>query len=917
MNHVFKTFTSALLGAAALASLATGCVREQFNTNPNYNPETNSVTTKFVLNVSNQTGNDTKMTAANVQANGQAFRGMQDVHILTYKLGPGNTPSFTGAPAADATIGKFFFDPATAGGATKDYNFGRLFEAGAVTGEKQSRIMELSFPLETNAIALYGKALNTKGAEHQGQITAIGDPANLASLRFALTPRVDPNAKEPYTAGAYAFQSIISSLTIAGLVNEEKYWTDDGLAYNGTTNHYLVTGNKNKQYKIWLPYEPNDPLYKKITELERYQSIAGADYKDGDAYELRDGDPTNSPYSYHLKVGNCSWKMLGDMYLADHDGDLETTASKVVLACDPHTYEDALPADIKEDLEFVPLLEALGEAYHKLITISTRVDFKYDAEGHKIPDTSTEDPNDYEKITYHELRAGSAAAILRTLRDLDFIIHKVMNATPSSWSEVIAQQLASELHDRIQVYFIGDTDDMVYREASVIRNALYSYVKDNPDALALYNDSGIASNFTNEYLQGSGSRDGTAGFPMNIGFPMGAAYLKTDAANDNTHYWKAERFLFDENIPAYAFGSTSTFNIFNYCYPAELMYYGNSPLRISDSEHVEGDFPATISQWRNEGTGTKWTSDWVKFGSVQSTTRSVAMVDHINYGSALLKSTVQYDAASVNVDQPYLEDNKGAIFEGEQPNKIRVIGDNANPVTTGIRVTGIVIGGQPAAVTWDFTRMPDLNGTNPPSYSNVHFTDGVFTGLSFENDTFGKMIYDKLDTDDQFRIGVTSENSIYTLCWDNYDALAVAADQRDVYIALELQNKTGEDFWGETNLVRKDAIFYLVGKLDLKKLIANHSGNYDALNGHLGDRSKTGYYYYPPFNPDTGETIEVPRVFMQDYMTTATLTLNKDALKHAYMSVPDLRSNQVSLGVSVDITWETGLSFEVEMGKLN
>ena len=136
-------------------------------------------------------------------------------------------------------------------------------------------------------------------------------------------------------------------------------------------------------------------------------------------------------------------------------------------------------------------------------------------------------------------------------------------------------------------------------------------------------------------------------------------------------------------------------------------------------------------------------------------------------------------------------------------------------------------------------------------------------------------------------------------------------------MALELQNKTGMDFWGETNLVRKDAIFYLVGKLDLDKLRTNSSGNYGTLNGHLGDRSKTGYYYYPPFDPTTGATVEVPRVFMQDYVTTTKLVLKQDALKHAYMSVPDLRSNQVSLGVSVDIKWETGLSFEVEMGKLN
>ena len=109
MNHVFKTFTSALLGAAALASLATGCVREQFNTNPNYDPDSNSVMTKFTLNINSDARQETKMTAANTQANGNNFLGMQEVHILTYKLGDTNTPKTTGegswaAPTAASLI---------------------------------------------------------------------------------------------------------------------------------------------------------------------------------------------------------------------------------------------------------------------------------------------------------------------------------------------------------------------------------------------------------------------------------------------------------------------------------------------------------------------------------------------------------------------------------------------------------------------------------------------------------------------------------------------------------------------------------------------------------------------------------------------------------------------------------------------
>lgn len=904
MKKTFKIFAGALLAAAALASL-TGCVREQFSNNPNYDPDSNSVLTKFVLNINPQTGEGTKMTPANVQATGSTFLGMQDVHILTYKMDEHNKPTFPGAPATSgAGAGKFFFNPYYAGKATEDYNYGRLLDAGAVTDSKQSRVMELSFPLETNVVVLYGKALNTLGPDHQGSITATGDPANLASLRFALAPRVDPSNKLPYTAGTYALQGIISSLTIAGLVDELQYWTTDGKAKSGG-NEYQPTGIENKQYKIWLPYEPNDPLYKRISGANTggegiYTKPGGGDYANGDTYERRGDDPV-STYTYTLKIGNCSWKMLGDMYAAEHDGNSTTSADIVCNACGGN------------GLSFVPLLGSLGEAYYKLLKIVTLED----------EDTHQE---------YHELRAGSAAAILRTMRDLDFILHKALDTQPASWGEVIAQQLAKEIHTRMKLYFDGDKDNMVYRSAADIRSALYNYVKDVPAALALYNESGIATYFTNDYLRGTGTAlDGTDGFPMNIGFPMGAAYLQADVltpAGGEYFYFHAERFLFSEDIPAYAFGSDQTFNIFNYCYPAELMYYGNSPLRISETAHTELEFPQTVTEWKDENPETtKWSADWIKFGSVTSGTRSVAMVDCINYGSALLKAPVVYDNA-VTV----LHDNNSFIHKGENDNQIPI--DDA---TNGLLVTGIVIGGQPAAVTWDYTRMPDYTiddkgnedptddeVTGPPSYQNVIFEDGVFKGLKYTQDKFEKMIYDKVAETDRFRIKKendtdidTGENTVYTLCWDNYDALKTAADQPNVYIALELQNKTGMDFWGETNLVRKDAIFYLVGKLDLADLREHSTGNYGSLKDHLGDRSKTGFYYYPPFDPTTGATIEVPRVFMQDYVTTAKLVLKADALKHAYMSVPDLRSNQVSLGVSVDIKWETGLSFEVEMGTLN
>ena len=136
-----------------------------------------------------------------------------------------------------------------------------------------------------------------------------------------------------------------------------------------------------------------------------------------------------------------------------------------------------------------------------------------------------------------------------------------------------------------------------------------------------------------------------------------------------------------------------------------------------------------------------------------------------------------------------------------------------------------------------------------------------------------------------------SEN--YTLVFDNYTD---AADQNAVYVALEFTNATGKDFWGEANLVRAGGTFYIVGKLD------------PTATGLAAITWPTDYAL-PPYNAD-GSTIQATRVFIQDYMTTANFVINATSLQHAYVTVPDLRSTQISLGLSVDLAWSPGLVFD-------
>ena len=48
-------------------------------------------------------------------------------------------------------------------------------------------------------------------------------------------------------------------------------------------------------------------------------------------------------------------------------------------------------------------------------------------------------------------------------------------------------------------------------------------------------------------------------------------------------------------------------------------------------------------------------------------------------------------------------------------------------------------------------------------------------------------------------------------------------------------------------------------------------------------------------------------------MTKATFRIGQMSLHNAYVTTPDLRTTQMSLGLSVDLSWETGYEFFVDL----
>lgn len=320
-------------------------------------------------------------------------------------------------------------------------------------------------------------------------------------------------------------------------------------------------------------------------------------------------------------------------------------------------------------------------------------------------------------------------------------------------------------------------------------------------------------------------------YPNNINLPDGAVQLSFDATNKFT-YAATSSLTGIENLDAS-----------KVCFPASIYYFQSSNLAATAKELETNQWPTTTTNW------TAATAPWLKdasnladgwTASVQPTTRSIAMRQNINYGVANLATTVKCGAAS-------LPDNKDLSVT--DPSEFA--GTVAVP-DAGFTVTGLLIGGQPTKVGFNF---------QPAS-----------------NDAFDYTIYDNNLTNIVAKNGTASTTN-YTIVLPNDKGRTATEDQNKVNVAIELTNNSSVAFRGADGIIPVGGKFYLVGQL----------------------------------NPDakTIEGVTKPAVFMSDYMTTMNLTIK--SLKNAYNTIPDLRSTKLQLGLSVDLDWQAGLQFDVEI----
>lgn len=402
-------------------------------------------------------------------------------------------------------------------------------------------------------------------------------------------------------------------------------------------------------------------------------------------------------------------------------------------------------------------------------------------------------------------RGGSASAVLATVQELYKAVYPIsVGEGVDAASKTVASNIINKIKEQ-------------------------TYVTWNPESTGL--DVQLSWN------DGFDSK-----FPVSLGLPEGAAQ----------YVWNASQFNY---LEAPVLNASTATPIENYVYPNELFYLTSSPLRATTSPIAV--WPTTVDDWRTEG----W-SGWTN--NVGAATKNIAVWNNIQYGSALLATQVRCETANYT-------DDGGATKEVLYDNAKANGADQNTPITYSnnmFPLTGILVGGQPSQVGWDF--LP----TASASFTKDVYDGKVISGIYANNENYS--------------------SSNYTLVYDN---LSSAETQSDVNICLEFTNNSGFDFYGKTGVILKGQKFYLVAKL--------------ALTAGTGDLD---FNEQRTFFPSTTK-----RIFIQDFVTTAKVMLKHGdantpgAIGEAIPTIPDLRTSEQSLGLSVDLSWKPGLTFNVEL----
>lgn len=267
-------------------------------------------------------------------------------------------------------------------------------------------------------------------------------------------------------------------------------------------------------------------------------------------------------------------------------------------------------------------------------------------------------------------------------------------------------------------------------------------------------------------------------------------------------------------------------------YPTSL-YYMSSAFPI---DYTSGSVAGT--NWGSDGL---WTSG--ARATISAATTKIALNKTVNYAVGRLDVKVKASAEVLKAND----------VTGASDTDVNVANEGAPAFT----LTGVVVGGQPAQVGWDFTN----------------------TGTDWKN-----MVYDNDVVDAAANIAYATDFS--SVAVSSYvlglpTQVVTTASQAVVNIALEITNN-GPAFYGKAvngqpAIIPSGATFYLVGQLD----------------------------------PYTTGGSAPNQVFASDYYTTANLNIT--SLKNAYATLPDLTTAQLEFSLKVDLTWQQGIVIDEDI----
>ena len=449
--------------------------------------------------------------------------------------------------------------------------------------------------------------------------------------------------------------------------------------------------------------------------------------------------------------------------------------------------------------------KTLANIFHELTPINSTADFTNDADAGKIigalnaiAKAKVTDGTDY---TWAAI--GNETTLPSWLTENE---KKFLAARYNEFTKLKAGSKTSvvEFIKNLQIALVGETGETTIPTERKLTKEIYDKCKDALTTIESIN------------------------FPGKFNLPDGVATLS----------WTTGGFAY--NTPgSVTIGTGNSINYQKICYPAELSYFVNTTTMVSDKDMSNlSEFP-TYENW-TKPTGANWEGKDFTNTAVAKTTRTVGLKDPVQYSVAVLKSTVRCKEAT-------LEDNakKAGGFKTDQQIPVP---------TDGFKVTGILIGGQPAAVDWKYE----------PATTGETFANTIYDNVMNESPMYAKYA------------STVPTTGNYTLVFDNKNAA-----KKDVFVTIELENNSGMDFYGQDGIILKNAKFYLVGKLN------------------------------PAATSGTTNPSNVDRVFIQDYVTTANFNI-KD-LRSAYNCIPDLRTSGINVGLAVDLSWKTGITFDVDI----